>query len=91
MNELKQEEMLFPKKWKGYTLDELRYRRALTSVAIEIEKDRLQRTFAGVLPSAEKTQKGTSIISKALGALSYVDYAILGWRLFKTLKKLRRH
>lgn len=77
-------------KWKGYTLNELRYRRALTGVAIEIEKDRLSRAISGIVPGALKARSsGTSMLSKALGALSYVDYAILGWKLFKTLKSLR--
>lgn len=77
-------------KWKGYTLDELRYRRALTCVAIEIEKDRIGRTVSGIVPQALKTRSsGTSMLSKALGALSYVDYAILGWKLFKKIKSLR--
>lgn len=77
-------------KWKGYTLDELRYRRALTGVAIEIEKDRLSRSISSLVPGALKSRtSGASMLSKAFGALSYVDYAILGWKLFKKLKSFR--
>lgn len=80
------------KKWRGYTLDELRYRRALTSVAIEIEKERLTRTVSGIVPNALKGRSpGRFMVSKLFGALSYMDYMVLGWRLLRRLKKLKRH
>lgn len=88
-----QAETLSPKKWRGYTLDELRYRRALTSVAVEIEKDRMARALSGAVPNVLRGGRGSRrfMLSKIFGALSYMDYLVLGWRLLRKLKGHKRH
>lgn len=86
------EEALSPKKWRGYTLDELRYRRALTEVAIEIEKGRMARAVSGSVPDVLKGRSsGRFMLSRLLGALSYMDYMVLAWRLLRKIKRLKRH
>ncbi len=91
MSEFLKKHQLKSKGWRGYTLDELRYRQALTEVAIDIEKDRISHSISDAVPNAIKSgSRGSSMISKALGALSYVDYAVLGWRLIKMIRGLRR-
>ncbi len=90
MSDILKNHQLEQKPWRGYTLDELRYRRALTAVAIEIEKDRICRSMSETVPSAMKQRSsGASMLSKMLGALNYVDYAVLGWRMIKVIKGLR--
>ncbi len=78
--------------WKGYTLDELRYMRAYTAARLEINRDRLNRNFAGVKSVGAFPAKG--IVGKILGTLSYLDIAIMAFRIggkvFKTVRRLRR-
>ncbi|MDE6309132.1 MAG: hypothetical protein K2L93_08005 [Muribaculaceae bacterium] len=91
MSDLLKKHELKPKAWRGYTLDELRYRRALTEVAIEIERDRITQSITDTVPNALKGRSsGPSMMSKVFGALNYVDYAVLGWRLIKMVRGLRR-
>ena len=61
--------------WKGYTLDELRYRRALVGARVEIEKYRLN---------------ALSLVGRVMGAFRYAEYAILGFKLIKRVSKLMR-
>lgn len=78
--------------WKGYTLDELRYMRAYTAARLEINRDHLRRNFANVKDGGAFHTKG--LFGKILGTLSYLDIAIMtfkvGSRMFKTVRKLRR-
>lgn len=91
MSEILKKHQLQPKAWRGYNLDELRYRRALTEVAIEIERDRISQSISNAVPNALKGRSsGTSMMSRVFGALNYVDYAVLGWKLIKMIKGLRR-
>lgn len=84
-------EPLSSKKWRGYTLDELRYRRALTAVAVEIEKARMSRSVSGIVPNGlRRRSPGRFMLSKLLGSLSYMDYILLGWRLLRKLKGIKR-
>lgn len=83
--------VLAEKTWHGYSLEELRYRRALNEVAIAIEKDKLMRQVSETLP---RNETGTSMLSRAIGALTYMDYVILAFklmtraaRLYRTLKR----
>lgn len=80
--------------WKGYTIDELRYMRAYTAARIEINKDRLKSKAATIKKNGIVGTEGGSMMSRLLGAVGYVDMAILGWKLsrrvFKTFKILRR-
>lgn len=86
MNKLINRE-LAPQSWRGYSLDELRYRRVLNEVAIEIEKDRIKRQINGSLP---KNEAGSSMFSRAIGALTYMDYVIIAFKLMTRLNKLYR-
>lgn len=93
-------------RWGGYTLDEIRYRRLLTIAHSEIEKERLAQQFkssagstsvAGISVSPMALLGGSvaasGVIKKMLGALSYMDYAIVaykvGQRLFDTIRLWR--
>lgn len=74
--------------WKGYTLDELRYMRAYTAARIEINRDRLQRNFANLKKDGPIPKTG--ILGKILGTLSYIDIALVTFRIgSKALKAMR--
>lgn len=77
--------------WNGYTLEELRYMRAYTAARIEITRDRLQRNF-GKLKDYGPVSK-TGLLGKVLGTLSYIDIAIITYRIgsraLRTMRFLR--
>jgi len=88
MNKIISNSRLFSdKKWRGYSLEELRYRRALNEVAIAIEKDRIMRQVSDTLP---RNDTGASMLSRAMGALTYMDYVILAFKFMARLTKLYR-
>lgn len=77
--------------WKGYTIDELRYRRAYIVARLEVEKERMATTSrrfygnTGLTPTA-------GIMGKVFGSLNYIDYAVLAFRLGKRVYSLfHRH
>lgn len=76
--------------WNGYTLDELRYQRALTSARLEIEKEKLMQGINSMRSGLPSFSSGNSILAKIAGSLNYIDYAVLAFRLFKTVSKAVR-
>lgn len=79
--------VLAEKKWRGYSLDELRCRRALNEVEIAVEKDKLIRRVSWASPLNET---GISMLAKAIEALSYMDYVIIAFKLATRMAKLYR-
>ena len=67
--------------WKGYTLDELRYMRAYTAARIEISRDRLKKV---------NPVKSGGMLGKVLGTLSYLDIALVTFRLGSKAFKIMR-
>lgn len=79
--------------WGGYTLDELRYHRALTLARIEIEKERITMSARqmysnqmGHMPG----MRGSGVISKLLSALTIADYAVIGIKIMRKLSAIYR-
>lgn len=79
--------------WKGYSFEELRYQRALTTIKCELEKDQLKATLAslkqGGLPLIVGGSKG-GLMSKILGALDVADYSLIAFKLMHRIFKLFR-
>lgn len=73
--------------WKGYDIDELRYMKAYTVARIEIEKERIA-TSSKSLYSGRVNSRAYSIAGKILGSLSYMDYGILGFKLFRRVRSI---
>ncbi|MDE6683272.1 MAG: hypothetical protein K2J87_07590, partial [Muribaculaceae bacterium] len=85
------------KNFKGYTIEELRYQRALVALQKEFCKSKVlhkvdrvkNRKLIGEGSSGgSKIFKVGSIASKLLRGLSYIDYAMLGMSLFGSGKKV---
>ena len=78
--------------WNGYTLDELRYMRAYTAARPEINRDRLRRNFGNVKKLGPASSTG--LLGKVLGTLSYLDIALVTFRIgskaFKAMRWLKR-
>ena len=63
------------KKWSGYTLDELRYRRAINHVKMEMEKERVMLSANRIMngkPSSEESSSG--LFRKVFTGFSILDY-----------------
>lgn len=83
-------------RFKGYTLEELRYQRAMTALQKEFAKSRIahkvnnvrKRSFFGKDTSTSTFSKVGGIAAKLLSGVSYLDYAMLGMTLFKSGKKI---
>lgn len=79
--------------WKGYSFEELRYKRALTTIKCELEKDQLKAAIAslkqGGLPLIAGGNKG-GLMSKILGALDVADYSLIAFKLVHRIYKLFR-
>ncbi len=77
--------------WRGYTLEELRFQRAYTIARIEIEKNRL-RSYAAASMQGNIIPKGTggSLLLKLFSAFNYIDYAVLAYKLGKTIFSVTR-
>lgn len=72
--------------WSGYSLDELRYRRAVMSVKLEIEKERLSeiyQTTVGKVFNPGRMESG--IMSHINNFFSFVDYGAMAYNLIKKM------
>ncbi len=86
-----------PAVFNGYTLQELRYQRALASLKKEFAKE---KALAGLNAMKEKTAfgrlsgkvsslgKAGGLLPKVLSSLNYADYAMLGFSVFGTVRKV---
>lgn len=82
---------------KGLTLNEIRYQRALIllkrefcaeKIRTDLEKIRARGVMGVGKPGNKLTRVG-SFASKAMSGFNYIDYALMGFSLFSTLKKIR--
>ena len=75
--------------WKGYTLDELRYRRAAVSARNQVEKTMLSRNFEALRTGNPITRSWQSMQS-IFSTIGYVNSAILGWQLLRRVLSVVR-
>lgn len=83
--------------FRGYTLEELRYQRALVALKKEFSQTKFLRNIDGVKKSDFLSPQRVvssipgrfgSVASKVFSGLSYLDYAMLGFSIFKSIRKL---
>lgn len=83
--------------FKGYTLEELRYQRALIALKRDFSQSKLLRNIetlqkANPLSSKNMTSslqgKFGLIASKLFSGLNYLDYAMMGFSLFSSLRRI---
>lgn len=87
-----------PKHFKGYTIEELRYQRALVALQKEfckskvlhkVEKVKHRKLFGNDSSSSSgKFFRMGTIASKLFMGLNYLDYAMIGMSLFGSGKKI---
>ena len=83
-------------KFGGFTLEELRYHRALTELKREYSKAKIADTAHKIQKrnpfSANSSSSGLGkvggIAGKLITGMSYVDYAMIGFSLFNSGRKI---
>ncbi len=83
-------------KFKGYTLDDLRYRRAVVALQKEFAREKIMedldriRHWNPLAPDNKggKLSKAGNLARKLIGGLNYLDYAMIGFSLFSSARKM---
>ena len=102
MKELKEKEkaagkIMEPEKdFTGYTIEEIRFKRALVALEADFCKTKMARSWSNIqsanpLVPGNKTSlpgKAGAIALKMVNGLNYIDYILLGLSLFKGTKKV---
>ena len=76
--------------WKGYTLEEIRYARAYTAARMELNRERLAARAVDVQKNGLNPNVSKGVLGKMLGAFSYIDIALLAWRVGRKLFRVTR-
>lgn len=82
--------------FKGYTLEELRYQRALVALQTEFCKSHMLKKvdeirkykFLGGDGRSRGVEKIGGVASKIFSGLNYLDYALIGMQVFNSGKKI---
>lgn len=102
MKEIKEKEKLAKdivspeKDFKGYTIEEIRFKRALVAMEADFCKTKMARSWDAIqdanplMPGnkASFTGKAGAIALKMVNGLNYLDYVLLGLSIFKGTKKV---
>lgn len=84
-------------KFDGYTLDEIRYQRALIALQKEFSLNRINRSVANLQKNNPLTPEGAAsslsgnagwVASRLVKGLGYLDYAMIGFTAFGTVRKV---
>lgn len=76
--------------WKGYTMDELRYMRAYTAARIEISRDNLSHRLSTFSKESQNGLMPSGLIGKIFSAFSFIDIALLTWKVGSQALKVTR-
>lgn len=75
--------------WRGYTMEDLKYRRSLSYVRLRMQREKLVSEIQG-MKSGKDVGASQSFLSGIFNGYNTLDYAILGfksyWRIRKILK-----
>lgn len=77
------------KKWSGYTLDDLRYQRAVNHVKMEVERELLATSVHQII-NRQQSGFGGGIMKKMFTGFSVIDYALLAFQATKQIRKIYR-
>ena len=82
--------------FKGYTIEEIRFQRALVAMEADFCKTKVLRTWNNLQkvnplsPTSKTTLPGKAgaIALKLINGLNYMDYVLLGWSAFSGVRKI---
>lgn len=95
--ETKAKEIVEPvKEFKGYTIEEIRFKRALVAMEADFCKTKMIKSWGNIqeanpLTGGNKTSftgKAGAIAMKMVSGLNYLDYILLGVSVFKGTRKM---
>lgn len=72
--------------FKGYTIEEVRYRRAVVALQKEFAKEQVLHDVASLKKVSLLPSK--KVAPKLLAGLNYADYALMGFSAFKYGRKI---
>lgn len=79
--------------FRGYTLDEIRYQRALAALRKEYAKEKIFNDLASVRKRVSFGSKegiagkAGTLAQKMFSGLNYLDYAMVGYTAFSAIRK----
>lgn len=77
--------------WQGYTIDDLRYRRAVNHVRIEMTRRQLAAKVADATNLRSLgSHRGGRMLGRIFSGLSMLDYAILAYQGTRQVMRLYR-
>ncbi len=82
--------------FKGYNLDDIRYRRAVLALKKEFARQKVAEDVYNIRNwrpfeqsgKGKKTSKALGMAKKLMGGLNYLDYAMLGFSVFSSVRKV---
>lgn len=75
--------------WKGYTLDQLRFQRALAAIKSEVAKERITAKLSQAKAQASSGNVRSLLFgSEVIGRLKTIDYLLIGYKVSKLSYKL---
>lgn len=78
------------REWKGLTLEDIRYRRAINHVKMEIEKERLMSETSQLVGNTTQGLFSSSMARKLFSGFSYLNYGVLAFQVFRQFQKVYR-
>ena len=83
-------------KFKGYTIEEIRFQRALVAMEADFCKTKILKNWNNIQklnplsPSSSSsfTGKAGNVALKLINGLNYMDYVLLGWSVFSGARKV---
>lgn len=92
----RQEEPAEAPRFKGYTLDELRYQRALTALQKDFCRTKMINNVGQLRKYNPLSSSGSTstvgklghIATRIASGMSYLDYAMIGFSLFSSARKV---
>lgn len=85
VEEARKSENVVEREWEGYSYNQLKFQIALTRTRLELKKSMM--VAQGQQMMGQKV-KSSSIVSRMLGALDYLDYAILAYKAASAVTSL---
>ncbi len=87
-----QDAQIDKKPFKGYTIDELRYHRAMTLARCEVAKTHAMDSLSAVGGSIVNDQTAKrNVFGRIVQGIDYVDYTVMGYRVWKKISKILQH
>lgn len=75
-------------RWRGYTIDEIQYQKALSLLKLEIQKERLAAAKNNLVAPLSYNKWG-KVISSANSYRNIVTYAFAGYKLYSAICRWR--